>query len=150
VTITKAQAAQELLNRRKARRNLVDYARYIEVPGAPVEEQDEDSDEAEYFAETQLAKHHILMLEAIQRCIEKPHGRLMLFMPPGSAKSTYASVVAPSWIMGKKPGFKVIGVSYGSDMAKKFGRRTRSIIKQKKYQALFETGLSGDQAAADE
>src|SRR5690606_8416967 len=111
MTITKAQAAQELLNRRKARRNLVDYARYIEVPGAPVEEQDEDSDEAEYFAETQLAKHHILILEAAQRCIEKPYGRLMLFMPPGSAKSSYGSVVVPSWAMGSKPGFKVIGVS---------------------------------------
>jgi len=150
LTITKAQAAQELLNRRKARRSLVDYARYIEVPGAPVEEQDEDSDEAEYFAETQLAKHHILILEAAQRCIEKPYGRLMLFMPPGSAKSSYGSVVVPSWAMGQKPGFKVIGVSYGSDMAKKFGRRTRSIIKQSKYRALFSTSLSGDQAAADE
>lgn len=150
MTITKAQAAQELLNRRKARKSLVDYARYISVPGAPLEEQDQDSDEADYFAETQLAQHHILMLEALQRCIEKPHGRLMLFMPPGSAKSTYASVVAPSWAMGRKSGFKVIGVSYGSDMAKKFGRRTRSIIKQQKYRSLFSTGLSGDQAAADE
>jgi len=90
------------------------------------------------------------MLEALQRCIEKPYGRLMLFMPPGSAKSTYASVVAPSWAMGTTPGFRMIGVSYGSDMAKKFGRRTRSIIKQKKYTALFDTGISGDQAAADE
>lgn len=150
MTISKAQAAQELLNRRKARRSLVDYARYVEVPGSPVEEQDEDSDLAEHFAETVLADHHILILEAAQRCIEKPYGRLMLFMPPGSAKSTYGSVVVPSWAMGQKKGFKVIGVSYGSDMAKKFGRRTRSIIKQQKYRALFSTSLSGDQAAADE
>src|SRR5690606_40490802 len=150
MSITRQQAAQELLNRRKARRNLVDYARYIEVPGSPVEEQDEDSDLSEHFAETVLAKHHVLILEAAQRCIEKPYGRLMIFMPPGSAKSTYGSVVVPSWAMGQKPGFKVIGVSYGSDMAKKFGRRTRSIIKQSKYRALFSTSLSGDQAAADE
>lgn len=148
--VSPAQAAQELLNRRKARRNLVDYARYIEVPGSPVEEQDEESDLSEHFAETVLADHHILILEAAQRCIEKPYGRLMLFMPPGSAKSTYGSVVVPSWAMGQKKGFKVIGVSYGSDMAKKFGRRTRSIIKQQKYRALFSTSLSGDQAAADE
>lgn len=142
------QAAAELLARRKARNSLVDYARYIEVPGAPVTE----DDDAEDFrpVETQLATHHVLTLEAIQRCIEKPSGRLMLFMPPGSAKSTYGSVVTPSWIMGKMPGFKTIGVSYGSDMAKKFGRRTRSIIKQKKYASLFGAMLSGDQAAADE
>ena len=148
--LSQQEAARELLARRRARRSLVDYARYIEVPGAPVEEQDEDSDVAEHFVETQLAEHHVLILEAAQRCIEKHSGRLMLFMPPGSAKSTYGSVVVPSWCMGRTPGFKVIGVSYGSDMAKKFGRRTRSIIKQKKYQACFSTSLSGDQAAADE
>src|SRR5690606_19539566 len=124
--ITPAAAAAELLARRKARRSLVDYARYIEVPGAPVAD---DSDDCVRI-ETPLAAHHILTLEALQRCIEKPHGRLMIFMPPGSAKSTYASVVAPSWAMGKWPNYRMIGVSYGSDMAKKFGRRTRSIIKQ--------------------
>src|SRR5690606_6253409 len=123
--------------------------RYIEVPGAVAIEQDEDTEDFKPV-ETQLAKHHILTLEALQRCIEKPHGRLMIFMPPGSAKSTYASVVAPSWAMGKWPNYRMIGVSYGSDMAKKFGRRTRSIIKQAKYRALFDTSLSGDQAAADE
>lgn len=134
--------------RRKARNSLVDYARYIEVPGAPLSE--EDDTETFKPVETQLAEHHVLTLQAIQRCIEKPSGRLMLFMPPGSAKSTYGSVVTPSWAMGRTPGFKVIGVSYGSDMAKKFGRRTRSIIKQRKYSTLFDTALSGDQAAADE
>lgn len=146
--ISPQQAAQELLARRKARRSLVDYARYVEVPGAPIVDDGED-DEC-LPLETQLAEHHVLILEAAQRCIEKPYGRLMLFMPPGSAKSTYGSVVVPSWSMGHKEGFKVIGVSYGSDMAKKFGRRTRSIIKQGKYRALFNTSLSGDQAAADE
>ncbi len=144
------QAAAELLARRKARASLVEYARYIEVPGAPLEDQDEQSDSVNKRIETQLAKHHILTLEAIQRCIEEPSGRLMIFQPPGSAKSTYGSVVAPSWALGRTPGFKVIGVSYGSDMAKKFGRRTRSVIKQKKYHSLFNTHLSGDQAAADE
>lgn len=141
-------AAQELLRRRRARASLTEFARYIDVPGAPVSE-DEDT-ESFQSVETQLAAHHILTLEAIQRCIEKPNGRLMLLMPPGSAKSTYGSVVAPAWIMGKKPNYRMIGVSYGSDMARKFGRRTRSIIKQAKYATLFATGLSAESSAADE
>jgi predicted phage terminase large subunit-like protein len=147
---SRQEAAAELLRRRKARENLVDYARYIEVPGAPLEEQDEEDDAYQVAAETSLAQHHILTLEAAQRCIEKPYGRLMIFMPPGSAKSTYGSVVTPSWALGKWPGFKSIGVSYGSDMAKKFGRRMRAITKQKAYNSLFTTALSKDQAAADE
>lgn len=144
--ISRQQAAAELLRRRKARTNIVDFARYIEVPGAPVSEDGDDC----LPIETELAKHHILTLEAIQRCVDKKHGRLMVFQPPGSAKSTYGSVVTPAFFMGCKPGFKVIGVSYGSDMAKKFGRRTRSIIKQPKYAAVFGAHLTADQAAADE
>jgi predicted phage terminase large subunit-like protein len=146
-------AARELLRRRAARSDLVEYARYIDVPGAPRGQSvDEDADTEQNYrpVETTLAAHHVLALSATQRCIERANGRTMIFMPPGSAKTTYASVVAPTWAMGKFPGFKVIGVSYGSDLARKFGRRTRSIVQQAQYRALFSTALSGESAAADE
>jgi predicted phage terminase large subunit-like protein len=141
-------AAIELLRRRKARTDLIEYARYIEVPGAPLTEADEE----EQFkpVETVLADHHKLILAATQRCIQRHSGRTMLFLPPGSAKSTYATVVGPTWAMGSIPGFKVIGVSYGSDLARKFGRRMRSIVRQPAYNALFDAPLSSESSAADE
>lgn len=74
----------------------------------------------------------------------------MLFLPPGSAKSTYATVVSTTWAMGVNAGFKAITVSYGSDLARKFGRRMRSIAKQSAFQALFNCGLSPESSAADE
>lgn len=74
----------------------------------------------------------------------------MLFLPPGSAKSTYATVVGSTWALGRKPGFKVIGVSYGSELARRFGRRMRSIAKQPAFAALFDTTLSTESSAADE
>lgn len=74
----------------------------------------------------------------------------MLFLPPGSAKSTYATVVAPTWAMGRRKGFKVIGVSYGTDLARKFGRRMRSIVKQPAYHRLFDATLSAESSAAHE
>jgi hypothetical protein len=74
----------------------------------------------------------------------------MMFLPPGSAKSTYGTVVGPTWAMGEKPGFKVIGVSYGSDLARKFGRRMRSIVRQRGFSSLFNTSLSSESSAADE
>jgi predicted phage terminase large subunit-like protein len=141
-------AAQELLRRRKARAGLIDYARFIEVPGAPLT--DEEDEERFKPVETVLAEHHELILAATQRCIERHSGRTMLFLPPGSAKSTYATVVSPTWAMGTRPGFKVIGVSYGSDLAKKFGRRMRSIVKQSGFSLLFNTVLSSESSAADE
>jgi predicted phage terminase large subunit-like protein len=141
-------AARELLRRRRARANLTDYARYIEVPGAPLTEAEDE----ERFKpiETVLSAHHELILDATQRCIAKRNGRTMLFLPPGSAKSTYATVVAPTQAMGAIPGFKVVGVSYGSDLARKFGRRMRSIVRQTAYKTLFNTALSSESSAADE
>lgn len=143
-------AARELLRRRLARRNLIDYARYIEVPGAPIDEQDEGEDYSGASIPTPLAKHHEIILDATQRCIAKPRGRTMLFLPPGSAKSTYATVVSTTWAMGAHPDFRAITVSYGSDLARKFGRRMRSIVRQHQFQRLFGCGLSADSAAADE
>ncbi|WMT88271.1 phage terminase large subunit [Pelagibacterium sp. 26DY04] len=141
-------AANELLRRRSARSNLKSFARFVQVPGAPIDE----SDDTEEFspAETPLAAHHELILDAAERCIEQPNGRLMLFMPPGSAKSTYGSVIVPAFAMGRRKGFKVIAVSYGSDLARKMGRRTRSVVKQRAYNVLFDTGLSAESSAADE
>jgi predicted phage terminase large subunit-like protein len=147
--ITPQQAATELLRRRKARKSLVDFARYVEVPGAPVNEEDEDSEEF-LPVETELAAHHLLILEAAQRCIEKHMGRLMIFMPPGAAKSTYGSQVVPAFAMALKKNYRIISVSHNSNLAKKMGRRTRSIVKQKAYESLFNCGLSSESSAADE
>lgn len=141
-------AARELLRRRKARADLTEYARYIEVPGAPLTEQDDE----ERFkpVETVIAAHHDIILKATQRCIARRNGRTMLFLPPGSAKSTYATVVGPTHAMGAIPGFKVIQVSYGSDLSRRFGRRMRSIVRQHGYRLLFNTSLSSESSAADE
>lgn len=119
------------------------------MPGAPVGE--EIGDDGVYRpVETPLADHHVLALNACERCLERQNGRLMIFMPPGAAKSSYGSIVVPSYAMGRHPGFRVIAVSYGSDLARKFGRRTRSVVRQPIYGALWDTEIAADSAAADE
>lgn len=142
------EAARELLIRRRARENVLDYANAIEIPGKPA---GEDPD-TEFFApiETTMAQHHRLILETMERVSQTPHGRAMFFMPPGSAKSTYASVVFPSRYLGAKPNRKVILSSYGDDLARKMGRRTRSIIKQKRFKGIYGCELTSESSAADE
>lgn len=100
--------------------------------------------------ETALAAHHRLLLEALERTISKKHGRLMVFMPPGSAKSTYCSVVGPTYLMGKQPDRRIILASYGSDLAKRHGRRARQIAASPEFRALFNTTVSTSTSAADE
>lgn len=141
--LSQQEAAKHLLLRRHARESVLGYARAIDVPGAPVSE---DADEFTP-AETPLAAHHELILQALEDAAATPHGRTMIFAPPGSAKSSYASVVFPSRFLGSTPGGKLILASYGDDLARKMGRRTRSIVKQPRYRAIWGAELAGDSQA---
>lgn len=132
---TPEQAAAELFRRQRARESLVEYARFIEIPGAPLS--DDPDEEVFRTVETSLATHHRVILEAIQRCIETPNGRLMIFAPPGSAKSSYASVVAPAWCLDKFDNYDIILTSYGDELPKRNSRRTRQIIKDPANIALW-------------
>ena len=105
------------------------------IPGAPLSD-----DPDEWLFEpigSHLAAHHRLILEACQSCIEKPMGRLMLFLPPGSAKSTYATVLTPPWAMGRNAGTKVIVSSYASTPAERASKRARAIVGSAEYVALW-------------
>lgn len=149
-------AARELIRRRRGRESLIGYANAIEIPGKPVD----DDPEAWLFepVETGVAEHHALLLEALERTAAKPHGRLMVFMPPGSAKSTYGSVVAPTYLMGKIPDYRIILASYGGELAKRHGRRARQIASSSEFKSLFsragankgEVTISRVTSAADE
>ena len=100
--------------------------------------------------ETGLAVHHTLMLEVMEKVITGSIPRAMFFLPPGSAKSTFGSVVTPAWAMGKYPGMKIILASYGSDLARKHGRRARQVARSAEFSDIFNTKISSDTSAADE
>lgn len=143
--LTGEQAAAVLLDRGECRRDLVKFASRIPVPGSPVSEGGKIP-----LIETQQAVHHKLILRAMQECMETPHGRLMILAPPGSAKSTYASVVAPVWYLGNQKDRRVILASYGDDLARKHGRRTRQLLKSREVTDILQCGLQEDARAADE
>jgi predicted phage terminase large subunit-like protein len=146
--LSPAQAAAELLRRRKARASLIGYVNAIDVPGRPVSE---DPDEWMFKPiETSVAAHHVLLLDRLEKVAHGQIKRLMIFMPPGSAKSTYASVVFPTWFMGWKPGAKIILSSYATDIARKQGRRARQIVRSSRFRPIFNATLSADTSAADE
>lgn len=144
------QAAAELLRRERSQQSLAEYARSIDVPGAPANADPEN----EQFrpVETSLAAHHLLFLRKAQECIEKRNGRLMVFCPPGSAKSSYLSVVTPSWCMAKWPGYRVIIASYASDIAEKHSRRARSLCRQEAHVSIWpdQPELKNDQRSVRE
>jgi predicted phage terminase large subunit-like protein len=130
---------------------LLTYASLIEIPGAPRQETvvDEGKDLIE-IVRSGFAKHHLLWLDRLQKVENGEIRRLMGLMPPGSAKSTYTSVVFPTHYLGRFRNHTVIVASYGSELPRKFGRRARSIVQQPVYKEVFEQELRADTTAADE
>jgi hypothetical protein len=145
-------ASAELLRRQRARASLCEYSQSIDVPGIPTKETEDDDDPIFLPIESRVALHHLIMMQAIQRCIETPRGRLMIFAPPGSAKSTYASVLGTSWAMGRNEGTQVILASYATQIAAKQSRKVRSIVKDPRYTTIWPTKpvLAEDQRAVDD
>ena len=138
----------EFLRRLEGKASLLGFAQAVDVPGRPVSEDDDDW----VFAtvETGLAAHHRLMLEQLDRIHRREIHRLMIFAPPGSAKSSYASVVYPTYAMGRRPQSRIILASYASQIAWKQSRRARAIAKSDKYRSLFGSGLvAGNQSVED-
>lgn len=127
-------------------------------------EEPDVAEDAYYPKQLEVFPHHRLILNALQALMEEepvvgplanghegiaPEG-VMLFMPPGSAKSSFGSVVAPTYVMGRWPGTDVIGVSYAADLAKRFGRRARHICRSERFKEVFDCALTGDNQAVDQ
>jgi predicted phage terminase large subunit-like protein len=142
------QAAAILLERRAARADLATFAARVPVPGSPISEVDDGARIP--LIETTQAAHHRLILGAMQRCMSTRHGRLMVMAPPGSAKSTYAAVVAPTWYLGTQEDRRIILASYGADLAARHGRRTRQLLRSPEASSILNCTLRQDSRAADE
>lgn len=67
-------------------------------------------------------------------------------MPPGSAKSTYASVLFPPWHYAQEPEHCVIAASHTQELAEKWGRRVRNLLSQ--HSLTLSVGLAHDSQAA--
>lgn len=112
-----------------ARAKLASFTEYLELGFSP-------------------ARHHRLIIEKLEAVERGEIKRLMVFMPPGSAKSTYGSVLFPSWYLGRNPSRAVLAASHTTELAERFGRKVRNILADEPYQSLFDTRLAEDSQAA--
>jgi predicted phage terminase large subunit-like protein len=95
------------------------------------------------------AAHHILLLEKLTALTNGTGSdRVAVFMPPGAAKSTYASVLFPPWYLAQHPGHSVIAASHTAELAERWGRRVRNLIADPENAPILGFGLSADSQAA--
>lgn len=67
-------------------------------------------------------------------------------MPPGAAKSTYASVLFEPWYFAQHPTHALIAASHTAELAEKWGRRVRNLIAE--HGLILGVGLAPDSQAA--
>lgn len=92
------------------------------------------------------AVHHQLLIKGLERVERGESQRLAVFMPPGSAKSSYASILFPPWLMAQQPDASILAASHTTELAEKWGRRVRNLIVQ--HSQTLGISLSQDSQAA--
>lgn len=99
------------------------------------------------------SKFHMFLCDTIQNFVEKesdyPMGEfLILNTPPQVGKSSTVTEVLPSWYKMRHPDSGVIIVSYGDDLAQRFGRA--NLTKIKDFGKIFGVKVKKDKATASE
>ncbi len=104
------------------------------------------------------AAHHRLLIRELQGVADQLHDRLMVFMPPGSAKSTYTSDLFPAWFLAQGRDRRIIATSNTADLAGTFSRRVRGRIRadgpalgyrlEREAEDLWTTSNGGEYRAA--
>lgn len=94
------------------------------------------------------AAHHRLINEKLEAVERGEIKKLMLFLPPGSAKSTYASVLFPPWFLARKPNRCILACSYSYTLVESFGKRCRNVVDNHQKELNFR--LKSDSRASGE
>jgi hypothetical protein len=102
------------------------------------------------FKRYQTSAHHVRIAEALQAIERRDINKLIIEIPPRGGKSELVSKRFPAWYLGRNPHKEIIAASYGSDLARDFGRAARNIVASEEYQSIFPyCRLAADTSAAD-
>jgi len=131
-------SASELLARRKARESIVEFIKYMKPCGL-------------VDVEHEPVEHHLLIIEKIEEMVRGMENKdpdalhkFMLSVPPASAKSTYISVIAPCWMLARNPKIQILALANSDQLAEKFSRSRRTLMKTKQWEAIAQTSLDKD------
>ncbi len=104
------------------------------------------------YPDWKLADFQLELIDALDKLERGTLGvdNLLITMPPRHAKSTFGTVLFPSYFMAKNPQRFTMSCSYNSQLATDFGRQIRSVVEDKSIpQAFPDFHLSQDSRAAD-
>lgn len=103
------------------------------------------------FRDEVPAKHHEFLIDHMEAVFHGDIQRLAISMPPGAAKSSYASHRFPAWYLGQRPDHRWLQGAHTMTFAKdRLGKVVRGIIGEDRYSNIFPSMvLSASSSAAD-
>lgn len=128
---SRSDAAKELLRMMDALDYIADYMRYMQPTSIRA-------------FEYEAAEHHRLIIKEFEDMLNGEFSKFAASMPPGSAKSTYGSVILPTLILAKNPRAQILCVSNTQALAEGFSRQRRAIMLTKHWERLSNTKLAAD------
>lgn len=124
--LSPAQAARELLARRRARAGLLDFTTYTKP-------------------DYSVNFHHRVLCDYLDRFVAGEIKRLIVSMPPRHGKSELVSRRLPAYIFGRNPNARIIAASYGADLASRMNRDVQRVMDSDEYARLFpDSALNAD------
>ncbi len=111
-TSSSALSAERAL-RQRIRTSLADWARLALAPRGH-----------------EPAAHHLRLIAELEALARGTSDRLLVLMPPGAAKSTYASTLFPAWWFAQDPASRVIATSHTASLAGSFAREVRRLLDE--------------------
>lgn len=145
----KRAVARELLRRLRAQQSIHSFMLNINVPRSPTPAMFPDEDLLGPAANL-MPIHFAKILEVMQRTMDRPNGRCIIQAPPGSAKSTLADGVAIPFEIGRKPGSRLLLLSYGAEVAERQSRVAQAVVQQQEYRDIFPEAPTLEKDAAGE
>lgn len=103
------------------------------------------------------ALHHQLLLNKLQAVTDGTltHSEtgqlcrnLIVLMPPGSAKSSYTSIIFPIWFIQRRPNCRILACSHAADLIESFSRECRNGVET--HQKVLGYSLQSDSRAVQE
>ena len=131
-TLAEIDACLEKIRKQKCRDARDDYASYMQLAT---------------HGRWKRARHLDMLCGLLEEVERGDLTRLIITMPPRHGKSMTVTESFPSWFIGRNPENRVIEVSYGAELARKFGLSNRRKIDEFGL-SVFGVQVSRENASA--
>jgi predicted phage terminase large subunit-like protein len=94
--------------------------------------------------------HYDLLGEYLLRVYQRKTTRLIINVPPRTAKSTFVTICFPAWVWARDQKHRFLTASYSSDLSREHSSKRRLLIESPWFRSFWPVEFSRDTNRADQ